>query len=66
LSDSGRDAHIIQEFSRRFAARNYGDCLPKARRLALGLALAAAPQLYRASDSSAALKMPWSTLNPGV
>jgi hypothetical protein len=25
--------------------QNYGDCLPKARRLALGLALAAAPQL---------------------
>jgi hypothetical protein len=38
--------------------RNYGDCLPKARRLALGLALAAAPQLI-AQLTQVTLKMLW-------
>jgi hypothetical protein len=35
-----------------------GDCLPKARRLALGLALTAAPQLVESSIQSACAR--WS------
>ena len=42
---SGRETQIMKESVAAPRLRNYRDCLPKARRLALGLALAAAPQL---------------------
>src|SRR4051794_13885201 len=47
--------HKAKSYKNSVAAprlRNYGDCLPKARRLALGLTLAAAPQLDCTTDAS--------------
>jgi hypothetical protein len=52
LTESGRKAKSYKNSVAAPRLRNYGDCLPKARRLALGLTLGAAPQLNCATDTS--------------